>query len=241
MTEMDLLRAVNEIDEEWIIEAAPKASGSTIVPVSGGNSRKKRVFRRTAAIIGAAAAAAAVLFISVPLLKNKDEKRYTEVAEIEDNGGATFLGGRPPMADEAEETADALEAGRNPFTEYESLEAAENAGFLITVPESFAESKRRVIRCADFGMMEIIYENADGDELIRIRKQEGSDDISGDYSEYAFNDSIECSGCSVDVSGEDSDAICRAVWENGDYSYAIIAGVHLLSGEDVAELVKEVL
>lgn len=73
----------------------------------------------------------------------------------------------------------------NPFTDYDTLDEAEQAaGFTFSVPESidgYDAASYRVMNDGD--LLEVIYQN-DSDALI-ARKGPGDNDISGDYNEYA--------------------------------------------------------
>lgn len=256
MTEMDLLKAVNDIDEEWIIEAEPSFSGTERMDgadrvVSLANVRRPaaRHIGKTAAFISAAAAVAAIIFVSFPLLKRGQIEKTAAVSEAAEQYDAAeedhriLLGGQAPQMEEAaEDGEEAYDFMANPFVEYESIEAARTAtGLTMNVPEEYAGSRKRIVRCSDFGMMEIIYEDAGGEELFRIRKQEGSDDISGDYHEYSYRDVLECSSCKAEISGEDRECISVAVWQKEGFSYALDAGAYLFTREEVSELVDAVI
>ena len=73
----------------------------------------------------------------------------------------------------------------NPWTEYASLDEAENAaGFDCTIPDAIdgcSETSFRVLDSDGETRLEVIY--ADGEtEIARVRKAPGTEDISGDYN-----------------------------------------------------------
>lgn len=68
-------------------------------------------------------------------------------------------------------------------------------------------------------MFEIIYASGE-DEVARVRKAPGADDVSGDYNEYAETESVDVDGVSVTMKGEGG-LVSLAVWTTGDYSYAL--------------------
>ena len=75
----------------------------------------------------------------------------------------------------------------NPFEDVASLEDAEKAaGFTFRAPYTLNGSDNVVYRVLTEGdkMIEIIYLKGE-EEVARIRKAPGSEDISGDYNEYA--------------------------------------------------------
>lgn len=121
----------------------------------------------------------------------------------------------------------------NPFEEYETLEQAQKAvGFEITVPEEINGCGRRIFRVnKENHLLEIIYQDNDGEKTYTVRKAEGDGDISGDYNKYAYSDTSD----GITVKGEDASACALAVWAKGDYAYSVSAG-SALSREDMLAL-----
>ena len=108
----------------------------------------------------------------------------------------------------------------DPFTEASDLKgAAELAGF----PVSF-DGKcdgHSIIRVIKGSLAEIICEK-DGNELYRVRKGSGPDDVSGDYSEYKLKEEKKDSaGRTVTLKGNDGISWSLAAWHEGDYSYSV--------------------
>lgn len=108
----------------------------------------------------------------------------------------------------------------NPFVDCTTLEdAQELAGFNMTVPgkmpEGYSESAIRVIKNK---MIEVIYTN--GDQEICIRKGTGSEDISGDYSEYGETNTVSVDDVQVTMKGNDG-KVNVATWVDGEYTFAI--------------------
>lgn len=103
--------------------------------------------------------------------------------------------GEPTITIDSEQKSD-IEIP-DPFSEYSSLEeAAQNAGFSFNVPETVDGYAQRIIRTTageeGSAMIEVIYqneidgkENTDSADEIRMRKANGDEDISGDYTEYS--------------------------------------------------------
>lgn len=115
----------------------------------------------------------------------------------------------------------------DPYTEVETLdEACEMTGFTFAVPEAGEEYPDTVIRVLEDYMIEVIYvndanETEEGlDEAYRIRKAEGSEDISGDYNEYSFSKTIELDGYGVNIKGNGNNCYV-ATWQKDGYTYAI--------------------
>ena len=115
---------------------------------------------------------------------------------------------------------------QNPWTDYESLEAAEAAvGYEISIPESISGCSDKQYRAMELDgdtMLEVIYA-ADSEaeaEAGRVRKAPGSEDISGDYNEYAEQQSLTVGSVSATCKGE-SGLVKLAIWTDGGYTYAV--------------------
>jgi hypothetical protein len=108
----------------------------------------------------------------------------------------------------------------NPFTDCETIEEAEDlAGFDIALPGSLPEGySRSAIRAVKDGMIEIIYTN--GNDEIRIRKGMGSEDISGDYSEYGETGTEMVGGLKVTMKGSGG-KVNAASWQSGGYAFSV--------------------
>ena len=127
----------------------------------------------------------------------------------------------------------------NPFVDYATLDAAAQvAGFELTAPEDVeGYSGEKSIQAADSSMIQIIYTDDSGNRLF-IRKQAGSEDISGDYNEYPEVKTVAVNGCDVTLKGSGG-TVCTAIWTNGGYSYAVSADMPL-STEAMTALVAQV-
>lgn len=109
----------------------------------------------------------------------------------------------------------------DPFTEYFTIdEAAKAVGFDISVPDAIDGYTDRIIRAdVESKMIEVIYKNGDDTE-IRIRKADGAEDISGDYTKYSQSSTVTIGDLNVTMKGE-NDNVSVATWTNGDYAYSI--------------------
>lgn len=108
----------------------------------------------------------------------------------------------------------------NPFVDCKTLDDAQKiAGFDMAVPEKMPEGySQSAIRAIKDTMIEIIYVN--GDDEIRIRKGAGSEDISGDYNNYAESDTATVDNKQITMKG-DNGKVNVATWVDGAYTYAI--------------------
>lgn len=78
----------------------------------------------------------------------------------------------------------------------------------------------------------------DGDnQSICFRKQQGEEDISGDYNVYESEEEIEIGGCPVTLKG-DGNRYYLAVWSDGIYSYSISA-YEGISGDEMEKMILE--
>jgi hypothetical protein len=147
------------------------------------------------------------------------------------------------------EGAGALPPARlpNPFTDVETLEEAETlAGFPLTVPDAPADHPDRVIRVLGGSMIEVLFVNSANenkesiDAGYRIRKAPGSDDISGDYNDYAVERTETVNGASVTLKGAEEGRWSLALWTADGYAYAVDAQETPLSTADMLAVVAAV-
>ena len=128
----------------------------------------------------------------------------------------------------------------NPFTEYATKEEAEAAvGFDISLPE-MPDDCELIYRVETEGRMLEIICKKDGEEVMRIRKAAGSDDISGNYNDFTSDITAKAGAGSFNVRlrGMEADRFSLATWSYMDYTYSIdlTDGV---SQEDIMKLVGE--
>lgn len=148
---------------------------------------------------------------------------------------------KPAQTEQAETTDTENVQIPNPWTDYDSKDAAaQAAGFDLAVPDDISgcsEKSYRVLSAAGDVMFEIIYASG-GDETARIRKVPGADDVSGNYNEYAETETVDVGGVRVTMKGADG-LVKLAVWTNGDYSY-VLSVESGLSQNDMAALVSNI-
>ena len=130
----------------------------------------------------------------------------------------------------------------NPWVDCATLEdAARLAGFVMAVPDRIEGYPNTYIQAIEDYMIQVFYcvkDPGDGDRVL-LRKGVGTEDISGDYGEYAENEVAALHGVVVTLKGEDG-LVYTAVWTRDGYSYAISAdaGMSREQIEDLVELVK---
>ena len=79
-----------------------------------------------------------------------------------------------------------------------------------------------------------------GNARLCLRKAPGSDDISGDFNQYAESNAVDVDGRSVTLQGNDGQ-VQLATWLDGDYTYSI--GIYRddgtgLTADEMTGLVK---
>lgn len=167
--------------------------------------------------------------------------------------GTKEVDGRARMKSSVTETGAAPEAASadapmsmqiaNPWSEFNSLEEAEaDAGVEITLPESYQGFDHRIYRAMHRQMIEVIYQDADGREGFRIRKSRDFGDISGDYTRYDQEKTLEIGDRFVVTRGN-GDAISVARWGNLslNLSYAIcVAEDQHFTEDDIRSLVEDI-
>jgi len=76
-------------------------------------------------------------------------------------------------------------------------------------------------------------------EGLRIRKANGTDDISGDYNEYKEVNVVKVGELEVTEKGNDGN-ISIATWTDGTYSYSINVDEALLNVDDISNLISNI-
>lgn len=110
----------------------------------------------------------------------------------------------------------------NPWADCDTAaDAAALAGFDFTLPEElFTGASNKIIQAAQGEMIQVIYADANGNEIGRVRKAAGSEDVSGDYNDYSENETTDINGTSVKLRGKDG-KIYVATWEKDGCSYSL--------------------
>ena len=129
----------------------------------------------------------------------------------------------------------------NPFEIVDTLdEAAKIAGFSLEAPTEYADYNSLVIQAIADDMIEVIYFDAEKThEGLRIRKANGTDDISGDYNEYKEVNVVKVGELEVTEKGNDGN-ISIASWTDGTYSYSINVDEALLNVDDISNLISNI-
>lgn len=131
----------------------------------------------------------------------------------------------------------------NPWVDCSTLEeAGKLAGFEITVPDRIDGYPNTYIQAVKDEMIQVFYSdqdmNAENRKTVLIRKGKGSEDISGDYNEYARQEEQEIHGVTATLKGE-GEKIFNAVWTQDGFAYSISADEGLTL-EQVDALVEQV-
>lgn len=129
----------------------------------------------------------------------------------------------------------------NPWTDYASLDEAEAAaGFDLAIPDAVDGCSEKQVRAMDADgdkMIEVIYASGE-DEIARIRKAPGAEDISGDYNAYAEQTELTSGDAAVTMKGADG-LVQLAIWQADGYTYAVSVE-NGLTADAMAELVAQV-
>ena len=116
----------------------------------------------------------------------------------------------------------------NPWTEVKTAEeAADGAGVgYFTVPEENTETTRGPVNWYGFQYMEGIAEadGAIGAAELTVRKglKQDTEDVSGDYTEYALEWTVESDGWQVTCCGNEENKAMKAIWLSDNFSYSIL-------------------
>lgn len=181
--------------------------------------------------------------VEVPETAVPDEAAKTEGAETAEDEALEAANSDAAAASSEEESEAAAEEPNamiaNPFSEFDKPEEAEKAaGFSFAVPDEAAGGKPSVYRVIRGELYEVIFRGNDGNEILRLRKGPGENDISGDYNDYSSTSAETIDGRVVTLRGERED-IYLATWVEDSYSYALMTELPL-SVDEVREIVAEV-
>lgn len=153
-----------------------------------------------------------------------------------------------PVASDAASTAGSASSSAtsdtaqipNPWTGCTTLaDAAALTGYDFTVPDSVDGYPDVTIAVLESEQLtEVQYSS--GNARLCLRKATGSDDISGDFNQYAESNAVDVDGRSVTLQGNDGQ-VQLATWLDGDYTYSI--GIYRedgtgLTADEMTDLVK---
>lgn len=88
---------------------------------------------------------------------------------------------------------------------------------LKSVPFDFSRAEYTAI---SNDLAEIRYYEDDGSNVLTFRKSQGTEENSGDYTQYSTEDTVKVKNLTVTLKGE-GNKICLAYWTDGQYAYSI--------------------
>ncbi len=123
--------------------------------------------------------------------------------------------------------------------EYDSAEAmSENLSFVMKdIPSLAGKSQETSYVVYDENFGEINY--AWDDQRIYYRKSAGTEDNSGDYAEYAKQDTEDVEGLSCTLKGNRDEQYVLATWTDGTYAYSLSAA-KAMSKKEMTNLIVEI-
>lgn len=191
MKEMRLMRAIGEIDDKYIEEAAPFGEKKTAIR-----------FVPWTKFAGIAACAAIAIGAGIFALTQQGGNIVASPGQTE------------------EETSDYVQYV-SPIAEFDTLSEAENAvGFDIEIPESYGDYSTRRFLVITGTILEIQYYDDSENRGMNIRKTRGGEDVSGDYNVYDNVYGIQTAAGAVTIKGNDGE-YDLAVWNSGEFSYSV--------------------
>lgn len=125
----------------------------------------------------------------------------------------------------------------NPWLECETIAEVEGkVGFTVFDIESIEGQERTYI--AELNNSEVNAVEVQYGDVATLRKCEikGGEDISGDYNEYSYTETVE-GDINYQIKGNEEGVVNNVVWTTTDYSYSITSSTGL-SLDTVASLVE---
>ncbi len=127
----------------------------------------------------------------------------------------------------------------NPLVEGTLADAILIVGFDFVIPEAIDGYTNRTVMTINGELIQAVYGNdteSDVPDNIMIRKAKGSDDISGDYNEYAEVDTVSVGEIQVTLNGNDG-KVNVAMWTDNGYTFSIVANTGL-TNDQMTDLVS---
>ena len=129
--------------------------------------------------------------------------------------------------------------GCNPVEEVSTLSEAESLlGFGLHYDNTEASYIEQSIVIYDGSILEVNLALRDGSGTeYCIRKGKGTEDISGDYTEYAVTENAVLADCDAVLKGNDQ-GWQLVTWQKNGYSYSISAQEHAMSLDEIQQIVS---
>lgn len=164
-----------------------------------------------------------------------DAAELAEIVSANESTEPVLVGGDPATwGPPLEETTQIP----NPYVSYVTLEdACAAAGFALSIPESMNGYGDPVFQVMNGSMLQVIYRNAE-EETVTIRKEPGSEDISGDYRVYEQSEEISLGERTAILKGN-NDMVSLALWTEDGYTYSVSASSGFTSS-DMTDLIAEI-
>ena len=123
--------------------------------------------------------------------------------------------------------------------EYDSAQKlSDQLTFAMKDIPSLAEKSRDTSYVAyDENFGEITY--AWDDQSVCYRKSTGTEDNSGDYNEYAHEDTVTTDDIVCTLKGDNQDRYVLAIWTDGTYAYSLSAA-KAMEKKDLLDLIVEI-
>ena len=147
---------------------------------------------------------------SIDATEAMDKTAMTDLIKTVSKDGNSPIGGDPSAWGPGNQPDENNLQPPSPFQPCGTLAAAEEmAGFDLTLPKT-----ADMLEAIENEMIQAFY-GEDGSDML-IRKALGTEDISGDYNEYAQIETVD----GVTLKGE-NDLFSLALWTDGTYTYSI--------------------
>ena len=126
----------------------------------------------------------------------------------------------------------------NPWTDCETMEdAAGLAGFDFALPNPLPEGfVLSAIQALEGEAIQVLFQKDDVE--LCLRKAAGTEDPSGDYTQYEEETAVRAGGVEVAMRGADG-RVSLAVWTDGGYASSIAVSGDGISADDMSALAAQ--
>ena len=130
---------------------------------------------------------------------------------------------------------------RDPLRRFKTLSEAAEAGFPLDCPESFAGAQAQQIGVFNDSWIQVSYFAADEPDCRLLIRKGPAEQAGEDSDYYPHHQQITLTdGRIISAYGDAGDAIKRASWESGGFTYDIDAVNYPLTRRDLSRLADQI-
>lgn len=128
----------------------------------------------------------------------------------------------------------------NPLTNHKTLDELSTAvGFTVNAPDISDSYEITSFTDIDKTLAQIKYRSNTLDTTLTYRMSKGTDDNSGDYNIYDYENTITVNGTDITIKGGNN-TVSVALWNKAGFSYSICTDKNGISLSQITEIIKSI-